>query len=249
MADQGNVSGFRLSDYNNILAGSVTTDNTNNEAVFGPGNGNHDLRLDVRSVDSYQMDSFSCELDMDNLNSSFWVTNNEIKVALFDSTSATIFGYWITGTAGSPANVVMKNGGDTTVAYSASTMRFLQCVYFPVGDNVQIRGSSDGTSWVDVTSLASRNASFDTTDVSLFQLRLENSANASSIGTLGVNHINTWEQTAAPSIVPMTFTANDATGSVPGSGGGSSDSLILADELLIEDAVNESLPTIVRKYA
>lgn len=223
--------------------GSVST--TNNSLILGPGNGNHDIRGPRNDTDT--LDTLSWKLELGALNASFWVANNEIKANLFDGPSVATgpLGFWITGTGGSPQTIEFQQA---TGASGSTTFNASEHVYFRLRNISNTtcvwESSSTGVSYTTLFEEGYLNG-FSPSVVSVMFWRLENQANAASIGTIAVTHINTFEQ---PSSVPVV----DMTASVvaPTIDGQSSDqSLVRFNAELIEPAIEPNLHPIVRAYA
>lgn len=241
-----NTSTYRAGSFTLFLGtGSVGT--TNNSLILGPGNGNHDIR-GPRGDDT--IDSLSWKLELGALNSSFWVANNEIKANFFNGPSVATgpLGFWITGTGGSPQTIEFQQapGASGTTAFNAS-----EHVYFRLRNISNTtcvwESSSTGVSYTTLFEQGYLNG-FSPSNISIIFWRLENQANAASIGTIAFSHINTFEQPTSVPVVEMTASVVAPT-AVGGDQGSSEESLVRFNAELIEAAIEPNLSTIVRAYA
>lgn len=173
---------------------NVVIDPTANTVTYLNATGNLDARMDTTSVPtlSDDLDHLRIRLDVSQLTAAFWVANNEYKFGVFDGTSATIYAIWLTGTAGAPATLDLRRpgGSASTVAFDPLVHRYLGVRHDSGGNTMHWEYSTDGVNWVDLGSEAT-DAAFDPTDIQIWQLRLENTANATNIGTCVVSQINT----------------------------------------------------------
>lgn len=160
--------------------------------------GNIDARIDATSVPglSDEMDTFRIRLDLSQVAASFWVATNEYKFGIFDN-GFQQYSIWVIGTAGAPSTLEIRDNSDvlTTVSYDPAVHRHLGHRWDSVGGNWHWEYSTDGITWADLHS-ASLQASFDPDDIQIIQLRLENSANATSIGHATVSCLNAPAPTA-----------------------------------------------------
>lgn len=180
-----------------VLAGgaAVALDSDYNTIRYTQGNGNLDARIDSTSIGgtlSDDMDQFRIRLDLSGVNASFWVSGNEYKFGIFDGSTATAYQIWVIGTSGAPATLEIRDnaGVVTTVSYDPDVHRYIGHRYTSGDDTWHWEYSTDGITWSDLHS-ATRQTNFDTADVAIVMMRLENTANATSIGECIVSRVNT----------------------------------------------------------